>query len=216
MDRFAAFVEFGDDIGFGKAFKLKNYYRMCDEIAAGIRTRADLTDRVRAGLEAYAKRINNTLVETVDPEYHILVFDIIYCASTYGFFKAHPATAARKDPNAEKRKKIEAEISSLEEPLSALYAERDAMEYPDLVGKQITHITYGNGKVQGQTGDNISVGFSGTVKKMKASVLYSRKLIDIPEGDKAAEMIVKIVDLDKQIAQTELRLTVLRAQLENL
>lgn len=214
VSNFTRYVEYGGDIGIGRTFKLKNYYKMCDEVISGINERDDLIDKVSTSLKAYAEKRKNPRIVTVDPAYHILVFDIIYCSNVYGFFKTHPVSTVRKDPNAEKRAELEKEILVNEEPLAALYSERDSLNFPDMVGKHIKHITYGEGIITDQKEDSITVDFAGTIRKMKASVLYSKKLIT--GADSSADDILRIVDLDRQISQLEIRLTALKGRLENL
>lgn len=76
-ENFARHIEFGKDIGSGDRFSLENYYEMCDLVVAALREHPTL-------LEAYEKLLTDGYY--CDKSLHLLAFDVIYCATTYGFF----------------------------------------------------------------------------------------------------------------------------------
>lgn len=117
---FAQHIEFGKDIGSGDKFSLANYYEMCDLVVEALCEHTDLR-------EAHRKLLTEEYYD--DKSLHLLAFDVIYCASAYGFFaglqhktkkesiKAYTLEQIRK-AEAEKRQEeideLEAKIQTLE------------------------------------------------------------------------------------------------------
>ena len=99
---FADCIEFYDDWGSGDNVKLDVYYHMCDRIADAIKSSP-------AMLKTDAGRFENGW--GVDPqtfapdrEKHILVFDLIYCCSTYGLFSDITFKRPKTKENCKERK----------------------------------------------------------------------------------------------------------------
>lgn len=78
---FAKYIEFFDDFGAGDCVKLKNYYRMCDQLAETIEKQ-----KLLAGMEIVRDKAAGKEIYK-DKSGHIQVVDIIYCASTYNLFE---------------------------------------------------------------------------------------------------------------------------------
>ncbi|MDO4967134.1 MAG: hypothetical protein Q4E51_10585 [Lachnospiraceae bacterium] len=77
-------IEFYDDWGTGDNIKLDVYYRMCDEILAGIKACPELLKTNSSRYDGELKLNPGKLHE--DKELHILLFDIIYCSHVYNLF----------------------------------------------------------------------------------------------------------------------------------
>lgn len=77
-------IEFYDDWGTGDNIKLDVYYRMCDQILEEIKHCPEL---LNTNQSRYDGRLNFSGGELhADPELHILLFDIIYCAHIYNLY----------------------------------------------------------------------------------------------------------------------------------
>lgn len=160
-DMFARYMEFGREIGVGGDFRLEVYYDMCDRVVDALREHPTLIER-------YEHLLDETCYP--DRSLHILAFDLIYCARTYGFY-AGLSHASREESRAvyrlaELRLREEREK---EERYQALLQERDRLERElepylelSLAGVEITSARYGVGVVLRHSGKQhnlITVGF---------------------------------------------------------
>ena len=102
---FADCIEFYDDWGSGENTRLDVFYRMCDEAVTDIKQNKALmaTDASRFSIDPEGMH--------PDTEKHILLFDLIYCCSTYGLFDGikfvEPKSAERKLMQERKEKALE-------------------------------------------------------------------------------------------------------------
>lgn len=83
-DRFARFIEFGEEIGCGSTFRLPTYYHMADLLCEALREHTTL-------MQKYSERIQ--LFDPDSPYYrdhslHLLAFDLMYCANVHGGYQA--------------------------------------------------------------------------------------------------------------------------------
>jgi hypothetical protein len=217
---FANYVEFDDNIGSGQTFSLKNFYRLCDELTAVIAVRQDLRDAVTIGLQDYAHSSGIDNITTIDPAYHILVFDIIYCTEHYGFYTTHPHVTVKrvkkvfgKQAVAEHPNPYKEQEKLLMDKLSKQQAEREKLQYPDLTGKSIDHKTLGTGKVVKQDNARIQVKFSGNqFKTMNLEFLFRGGFISNLDAD-VSETLKKISDLDDEIDITSNELKTVRMKI---
>lgn len=206
----ARYTEFGLTIGIGQDFRLENYYRMCEEIAAALREHESLLEKHFSCLvpsEHYR-----------DESLHMLVFDLMYCCRTYGFYqglpvadiprtgrqkKAREASEASEQKEAQRREKIRA----LEEELLDLEKECDACEDISLLQVQVTSKEYGTGTVIGQDRNRIRVDFSGEEKSFE----LSRKFTNRPHFENDEE----IVEIFTRYAKASSRREYLEKKLAN-
>lgn len=159
-NKFAGYIEFNNDFGSGACVKLKNYYHMCDQIAASLSKREkeikDITD-------LRTKMANRKLY--ADPAHHILVYDIIYCAYIYNLFDG-----VSFKPRSQKEWKIlEEKQEKAKELLEKLESERkrqeqwdEAMEYVDsalYIGAEVWNKAHGKGKIIQKNENTIIVAF---------------------------------------------------------
>ena len=77
---FADCVEIYDDWGSGENTNLKVFFKMCDEVLAALKDSQALM-----AADVSRRRIDPEGMHP-DQEKHILLFDLIYCCSTYGLF----------------------------------------------------------------------------------------------------------------------------------
>lgn len=161
---FADCVEFYDDLGVGDHVKLKNYYRMCDQLVEAIKNTPVL-------MKTDASRFENGW--GVDPETlyaddakHILAFDIIYCCSTYNLFRGitfvKPKTKERQLMQ-EKRNKAQELLEKLE--TAKKQNEKLAQALQEIkrvlsIDANVKHPLYGKGKISSKSENAITVTFA--------------------------------------------------------
>lgn len=168
---FADCIEFYDDWGSGDSVKLDVYYRMCDQIASAVKHSPEM-------MKTDASRFENgwgvdPATFAPDAEKHILVFDLIYCCSTYGLFEGITFTRPKtkeKQLIQEKREKALRLSKDLEEARANYEKLTDALRYLDeayAVGTAIQHKKYGDGKITDKHGTTIEVNFKdGDIRKL--------------------------------------------------
>lgn len=76
----ASCVGFYDDWGSMSEFKLDIYHRFCDELIEEIKNTPELVTTHNSRFDT----VSETMYQ--DDELHVLAFDIIYCAYTYGLY----------------------------------------------------------------------------------------------------------------------------------
>ena len=163
VEAFAQHVEFGKDIGSGASFKLAHYYELGDAVVAALREHPEL-------LRKHADLLDDTYYR--DESLHLLAFDIIYCADTYGYFKDirhRPKKDAIKAYTLEQERKAAEEerqvaIDAVDEQIRILEKEIDVYRSISLVGIQVHMKTLGTGIIIEQDVNRIRVRF-GEVEK---------------------------------------------------
>ena len=82
------------------------------------------------------------------------------------------SAAPRKSAKAEAAEAAEAEvrakIKALEDEAALLQQKLDAWEFPDLVGTQLTHVQNGEGTVEAQSGDRLTIRYAGGATKRQS------------------------------------------------
>lgn len=164
--KFAKYVDFGDDFGLGDHIKLKNYYRMCDELADEIKRNSQLTELddlrtklLNKGLDAQAELYN-------DGARHVLAYDIIYCAYAYNLFNGitltHYTMQEQKEQKLLEEKQQRAKelfetLKVAQEKQSTLDAAMNEMEKWFCEGKAVTYKGFGK-SAQAESGIIIKNG----------------------------------------------------------
>lgn len=146
-------TDFGDDFGSGSTFSLQKYYKMCEELFSVLSKYEKLIEKYKHRREIY------------DDQMHILVYDIMHCAFSYGLYTGIPL-GKKEEEEQEKvamREKIVAKIQEKENELQALEG-KELLEY-DLTGYSLKHRKYGLGKVLSYENDMIEVKFATSIKK---------------------------------------------------
>ncbi len=163
---FADCVEFYNDWGSGEATKLDVFFRMCDEVLAAIRTNREL---MATATSRYAYDPNGMHPDT---EKHILLFDLIYCCSTYGLFDgigfAVPKGGERKQIQ-ERQEKVQKLTAALEDARKQLEQLNEAKAYLGQCfkpGAVIRHKAFGEGEILQVEETNMTVQFPGAGQKM--------------------------------------------------
>ncbi|MCM1166510.1 MAG: hypothetical protein NC299_13845 [Lachnospiraceae bacterium] len=202
-------IEFGDDFGSGQTFSLAVYYRMCDELLAELPKYDEL---MRLHGERFAREARN-----FDDKLHILVYDIIYCAYHYGFYRN---VDVRKYSTKERikvaqrqaeRDELTSRITEKEEQLRVV--EENAIELPDITGDTVKHKLFGAGTVAVCKDGLLIVDFSTQQKKFVYPTAFSggflkhegEDILDIV--NKATEQASRISALKSEIADLQNRLS---------
>lgn len=168
--RFADCVEFYDDFGSGDHVKLKNYYRMCDQLVDAIQKNEALKKTDESRFQNGWGVDSNTFYP--DKAKHILAFDIIYCCSTYNLFRGITFTR----PKIKERQLMQEKQEKAQELLNKLksaqiqkkkldQARQDVCSILD-VGMDVKHSLYGNGRITSKNENTITVIFANG-KEMK-------------------------------------------------
>ena len=204
---FARHIEFGKDIGSGDRFSLGNYYEMCDLVVDAIKDHTDL-------LDAYGKLLDDTCYQ--DKSLHLLAFDIIYCASTYGLFdglqhkskrdsiKAYTLEQLRK----EEAVKLQEQIGVVERNIEALEVQLDVYRSINLVGIRVFQKQYGEGTIISQNINVIRVKFASTEKDFIINAKYTFR----PTFQDDVEIVAAMTDYERKTEEMK----ELRKQLEKL
>lgn len=170
---FADCVDFLDDWGAGKNFKLDVYYRMCDELVAAMKDSPALLQTHMSRYEENAEQLYE------DPAYHVLAFDMIYSSQVYNLYDGiqydHPKGAEKKlhrermEKAAELKESYEqalADFECLKEIRAVILSHLQA-------GSNIIHKVYGAGTIVSMEGQSISVQFPAQTEPKKFMLLPS-------------------------------------------
>lgn len=199
---FADCIEFYDDWGYGADTKLDVFFRMCDEVLALIKKNEPL-------MEANAGRYD------IDPdgmhpdqEKHILLFDLIYCCTSYGLFNGisyvTPKTGERKlmQERKEKAQELAAKLAETQKQLVQLNTATDWLRDALQPGTRIWHKSFGEGVIQELTDKAINVQFTGVGNKTLGTIAcIGNGLIRLCDAGKQAELLQykDILRRDEQI-----------------
>ena len=148
---FADCVEYYGDWGTGDQIKLKEYYRMCDELVAEIKNCKELMSTDKSRFDGHFQYIRDDLAN--DEAKHILAYDIIYCTSVYNLYKGltfKNITFKEKKLYQERLNKalaLQEEYQKAEEEYALL---DQAVQHYDAVfvpGTAVANLKYGPGRI---------------------------------------------------------------------
>lgn len=184
--------EYGDDFGSGQDFSLAKYYKMCDELLRAVQENLEIMRLNKARFDKYAKGY--------DDKCHILVYDIIYCAHTYGFYTEGMLRTTAKQRVAkakeyEKAQSLKNEILEKEEEIRRYKAENTM---PNMVGMTVKYKYGGVGTVVEQTEDFQIVSFDGVEKKLGIPSSYTAGFLRTSE-----EIMQSICEYEAKIKKIE-------------
>lgn len=137
-------VEFYDDWGTMSHFKMEIWHRFCDELIKEINATPEI-------IETHKSRyIGRKRPMYPDTELHVLLFDIIYCAHTYGLYSGINVvkiTSAARKLYLENKKKAQELYTAVENAESDSSLLSDAYKYfTDAINKSVavTHKMMGD------------------------------------------------------------------------
>lgn len=198
VEAFAVYTEFGKDIGSGSTFKLAHYYELGDIVVAALREHPEL-------LRKHADILDDTYYR--DESLHLLAFDIIYCADTYGYFgdlKHRAKKDAIKAYTEEQRRKADTEerqtaIDAIEAKSRQLESQIDVYRSISLVGTQVRHKSWGIGTVIQQNINMVRVRFSEVEKQFIISTKFPLR----PTFEDDAEIVAAMTDYEVKTKELE-------------
>ena len=197
---FADCIEFYDDWGSGENTKLDVFYRMCDQTLAAIRENEEL---MKTTARRYEKDPGHMHPDT---EKHILLFDIIYCCSTYGLFKGIsyvvPRSGERKVMQEKKDKALElaADLEAAQKDLQALEEAKAYVNSALVPGTAVRHKAFGAGEITGAAEGTLTVKFAAGEKSLGAVTCVANELIE-PEDEGIREKLNGYRDILKKDQQ---------------
>lgn len=221
---FAGYTEAEEDIGFDQKLKLASYYEMCDEVVDYISTRQDLLKKVSRKLKQKGKAEGTPELKDIDPNYHILAYDLIRDSYQHDFYSEKAANRKSKISTVQKRyidrTRKKAGLLDERERVVDEYDEVTALEHraeiPELTGKKTTHKAYGTGEVTAQEGRYLTVTFDSGEKRrfaLPAAVTGGFLAFDDANVSDAAVAMDEVKEKKKDIAD---RLTAIDVQLKIL
>ena len=158
--KFADCIEFYDDWGYGANTRLDVYFRMCDEVLEAINANQPL-------LATAASRFDiDPLGMHPDTNKHILLFDMIYCCSTYSLFHGIHFVVPKNDERKlmqerkEKAVRLSAELSKAKERLLPVEEGKQLLDEIIKPGVIVHHRVFGDGPIVAITDTMMTVDFS--------------------------------------------------------
>lgn len=211
---FADCIEFYDDWGSGNQVKLDVYYRMCDWIADEIKKSDALMATDASRFENGWGVDPDTLYP--DTEKHILVFDLIYCCSTYGLFDGisfiRPKSKERQliQGKKEKAASLYEEVQKARSQLKLLDEAKLYISDTYSIGCTVRHKTFGTGKVTELDGDRIEIDFSkvgikklGTYETIAKGIISSDRVGYAEKIDAYKDVLKRYKSIEKNLASAE-------------
>ena len=196
---FARYMEYPDDIGYGKTFKLKKYYAMCEELLSRIKDCPELL-AVDAGRP----------VEWKDPCGHVLTTDLIFCLGVYGLtvgmkkpmIKAKNQLERQRLERESRMETLQKELDELQKRAEALNDEIDALPFFSLMGLDAVTKAFGTGKIIRQEKNYIDVQTSGGVKTFSLPGCVEKGFLRF-DSTEINERFLHEAELKKQVEQIE-------------
>jgi len=209
-NQWANCIEFGDDIGSGKNFSLKKYYKMCDEL------REELCKNETI-MNLYNRRKER--VDGFDDDKHVLVYDVIYCANAYNLYRDIPDLEKLSVKERLHRAETEEVRSSLLEKYALISSDLEQTEekiisLPVITGEKVTHKKWGTGTVVTSSETSIEVEFSEGTKKLSYPGSVGNFIL-LEDKMKEAE-IISYLENESEKSALKKELKAVKLQLERL
>ena len=186
VENFAKNIEYGIDIGSGGSFKLDAYYKMCEAVIEVLKQHESLLNKQKKLLEEdeYYK----------DEALHLLVFNLIWCATSYNFYDGmvHKSKkeSVREYTLAQLREKerleLETKRNALLDEIYELESEMEQYEEIDLIGVQVTDkLTGAVGVIVAQEVNSIEVEYEDTTK----AYIVNKQFVSRPRFEDDEEIV---------------------------
>jgi len=204
---FAECIEYSERFGSGKRFQLAKYYRMCDLFVRELRKRTDI-------INMHKKFERDDTSQ--DASYHILAYDIIYCAHCYHLYQ-DIEIRKRDTKNVDEKKMRLIEIFQkkrydLKIKLEQVAEEKQAYEDISLISYKVNHVKYGTGIVSKQENRHITINFQTDVKKFVLPNAFTDKFLTLEDKEidqyfeKYGEILKRERKLQMQLKDVEIKL----------
>lgn len=204
---FGRCVGFGHEIGSGSDFRLGQYYNLCDWLVEAIRRNPELIEvhRKRLGPHTHA-----------DEQFHILAYDIIYCAQGYGLYgdidirsssrrRSSGTGRTGSGPSIRRnrqKEELQARLIERQNRLDAIRSEINFVgsrlaELGDLplIGLEVQHRRFGAGLVIGQDHDIITVRFAHEERRFALPCAFTDHFLTTADGrvNQIFEIITRVL-----------------------
>lgn len=200
VEKFAEHIEYGLDIGRGESFKLENYYKMCEEVIPYLRKNTSLMSRHQKFISSneYYK----------DESLHILVFNLIWCANTYNFYKGMKHISKKESIKeytlAQLREKEQAELdakrNAILDEINQLEMEISSYMDIDLIGVQVSEKDTGKtGTIIAQQMNKITVQYEAGIKKYS----INKKFTSRPRFEDDEEIVEAFTEYDDKTKELD-------------
>lgn len=188
-------IEFSDDFGSGMDFNLARYYSMCDLLVEKIKNTPEL-------MQAHKERLTDTML--ADDDYHIMAFDIIYCAVVYNLYSNITIKKPIRKTSAEQQRNVKLEelklkLDEANSELNAALIEKSEIGDISVVGLKIHHKRFGDGTVVSQDGNIVFVRFPEGEKKFALPMAFAAGFLVCDDQD-IIEIFTLLDSLDKKIS----------------
>lgn len=179
---FADCIEFYDDWGYGNNTKLDVYYRMCDEVIEAINLNAPLLNTAASRFEIDPEGMHP------DTNKHILLFDIIYCCSTYNLFKGiHfvvPKNNERRlmQERKEKAIRLSEALDAARQRLAPLEEGKRLLSEVIVPGARVRHRVFGEGVIESVSETAMTISFpQGGERKLGIAVSILNGIVSVED-----------------------------------
>lgn len=202
-------IEFTDSFGSGEDFSLKKYYQMCDAIVDKINDTPEL-------VEMHKSRINNDMYQDIN--YHLLAFDIIYCAVAYGMYagieirKPSKMTKSEREEYA-RQQDLQNQLVEVQAELNTQYEIFDDIQDVSIVGMKIEHKDYGVGTVIEQNGTIVSIEFNSKIMKFQFPTAFKVGKL-VVEDETIIEFFTQLFETTNTIKKLEERISSIKRRIK--
>ena len=196
---FAQYMEYDGDIGSGQTFSLQAYYIMCDQLKERIKASPEM-------LEIAERRHD----EWNDPEYHTLVYDLIYCMDAYNLtngmkppvHKSKTTTAKQRAWRKEMEAALQADVDQLQDQIDALEAQINALPKHQFEGMTLKTKAFGVVTISRQDGAYLFFDVDGQTKQFALPDCIANGFL-IPPDTEVIQQYKLEQSLNKQINMLE-------------
>lgn len=184
---FADCIEFYTDWGSGDNIKLDVYHRLCDEVLHEVLNSPELLKTDQSRFDDKLKLRPGELHK--DSNKHILLFDIIYCASAYSLYGGinyKKRNSKEKKLYLIEKQKAEEVLQSYNKVKNDLNMLEEALDFfinKCVKGTEITHKKYGKGIIERIDRKYITASFNEKMNQFSLPLVLANRIviIDIPE-----------------------------------
>lgn len=192
-------IEYADDFGSGADFRLKKYYAMCDWLVDQIKKNPLL-------IQTHKDRITEKM--DIEDNFHILAFEIIYCAVSYKLYNGIEILRPTKKNAKERAERlkteaIEAEVKELSDQLDELLLERSTYDEFSAIGLKVHHKKFGEGIITSQTSSYIISSFKDGEKKFIIPSSFANGFLTTDDNE-VSEILSVMSELDEKIKDIRL------------
>ncbi|WP_426348728.1 hypothetical protein ACPWSR_13360 [Alloiococcus sp. CFN-8] len=217
---FAEYIEYDREITTGNFFNLKNYYAMCDILVEAIKEDKELLE-LHETRWAYNNEENGRKPDIKD-DYHILAYDIIYCAHNYKLYKSKPQkvkvkkTGTKKSISSKKKEMQEKEkgiidrlsidISNVNEKIRELEDKEEKVVIPRLEGMKVIHKSFKEGTVISQFENYLIISFPEGEKKFAIPNSFASGFLSLEDENLMKEFLATYeITKEKELLKEELK-----------